>query len=104
MGTYRILALALFPMVIMTMTIERLSIILMERGGREAIKVSLGTLLAATLGYLAMSIVTVQDFFFAFPEVLFALIGVQILIGRYTGYRLMEYSRFHSFITHMGKS
>jgi hypothetical protein len=103
-GTYRIMALALFPMVIMTMTIERLSIILMERGGREAIKVSLGTLLAATLGYLAMSIVTVQDFFFAFPEVLFALIGLQILLGRYTGYRLMEYSRFHSFITHMEKS
>lgn len=31
MGVYRIMAVALFPMVIMTMTIERLSIILMER-------------------------------------------------------------------------
>jgi hypothetical protein len=103
-GTYRILAVALFPMVIMTMTIERLSIILMERGASDAIKVSLGTLLAATFGYFAMSIVTVQDFFFAFPEVLFALIGVQILMGRYTGYRLTEYSRFHSFITGGGKS
>jgi len=104
MGIYRILAVALFPMVIMTMTIERLSIILMERGGREAIKVSLGTLLVATAGYLAMSIVSIQDFFFAFPEVLFALIGLQILLGRYTGYRLMEYSRFHSFITDDKKS
>ena len=97
-GVYRILAVALFPMVIMTMTIERLSIILMERGAREAIKVSLGTLLVATLGYLVMSIVTVQDFFFVFPEVLFAVIGMQILLGRYTGYRLMEYVRFSSFI------
>jgi hypothetical protein len=97
-GIYRILSVALFPMVIMTMTIERLSIILMERGGREAIKVSLGTLLVATFGYLAMSISSTQDFFFAFPEVLFALIGIQILLGRYTGYRLAEYIRFKSFI------
>ncbi|MFB0505671.1 MAG: UUP1 family membrane protein [Thermodesulfobacteriota bacterium] len=98
MGIYRILAVALFPMVIMTMTIERLSIILMERGGREAITVSLGTLLVSTFGYLAMSIASIQDFFFAFPEVLFALIGLQILLGRYTGYRLMEYFRFYSFV------
>ncbi len=97
-GIYRILAVALFPIVIMTMTIERLSIILMEKGAREAVKVSLGTLLVSTCGYLAMSFVSVEDFFFAFPEILFALIGIQILIGRYTGYRLMEYFRFHSFI------
>lgn len=97
-GMYRILAVALFPMVIMTMTIERLSIILMERGAREAIKVSLGTLLVATSGYLVMSIRSLEDFFFAFPEVLFALIGIQIALGRYTGYRLMEYLRFHNFI------
>jgi hypothetical protein len=36
MGIYRVLAVALFPMVIMTMTIERLSIILMERGGKRS--------------------------------------------------------------------
>jgi len=97
-GIYRILAVALFPIVIMTMTIERLSIILMERGAREAVKVSLGTLLVSTCGYVAMSFVSVEDFFFAFPEILFALIGIQILMGRYTGYRVMEYFRFHSFI------
>ncbi|MFH0811353.1 MAG: UUP1 family membrane protein, partial [Pseudomonadota bacterium] len=79
LGVYRIMAVALFPMVIMTMTIERLSIILMERGGKEAIKTSLGTLLVASSSYLAMSIASVQDFFFAFPEVLFALIAIQIL-------------------------
>ena len=98
LGMYRILAVALFPMVIMTMTIERLSIILMERGTREAIQVSLGTLVVSTSGYLVMSIEAVQDFCFAFPETLFALIGIQILLGRYTGYRLTEYHRFHHFI------
>jgi hypothetical protein len=49
-------------------------------------------------GYFAIASVFVQDFFFAFPEVLFGLIAVQILIGRYTGYRLTEYFRFLVFI------
>ena len=98
MGIYRIMAVALFPMVIMTMTIERLSIILMERGAREAILVSVGTFFVASCSYLVMSRAIIQDFFFAYPEVLFALIGMQILIGRYTGYRLTEYFRFLNFI------
>ena len=96
-GVYRIMAVALFPMVIMTMTIERLSILIMERGGVEALKVSLGTLVVSVCCYLAISAVFIQDFFLAFPEVLFALIAVQILIGRYTGYRLTEYFRFGNF-------
>jgi len=102
-GIYRIMAVALFPMVIMTMTIERLSIILMERGLREAIIISMGTFLVASCSYLAISQVMIQNFFFAYPEVLFALIGLQILIGRYTGYRLTEYLRFLNFIKDSGK-
>ena len=103
-GAYRIMAVALFPMVIMTMTIERLSIILMEKGKRQAILISLGTLAAALCCYAIMSITYVQDFLFAFPEVLFAFISFQILIGRYTGYRLTEYFRFINFIKNNDKS
>lgn len=99
-GAYHIMAVALFPMVIMTMTIERLSLLLMERGWREALKVSLGTLGVAVCSYFAISVPPVQDFFFAFPEVLFALIAAQIFIGRYTGYRLTEYFRFSSLVKH----
>jgi len=98
LGVYRVMAVALFPMVIMTMTIERLSILLMERGGVEALKVSLGTLVVSVCSYFAIASVSIQDFFFAFPEVLFGLIAMQILIGRYTGYRLTEYFRFLPFI------
>lgn len=97
-GIYRIMAVALFPMVIMTMTIERLSIILMEKGKKEAIIISMGTLVVALCCYAVMSVTHVQDFLFAFPEILFAFISVQILIGRYTGYRLTEYFRFINFI------
>jgi hypothetical protein len=93
-GVYRIISVALFSMVNMTMTIKRFSIILMKRGVREAIVIVVGTFFVTSCSYLVMSGAIIQDFFFAYPEVLFALIGVQILIGRYTGYRLTEYFRF----------
>jgi hypothetical protein len=97
-GVYRIVAVALFPMVIMTMTIERLSIILMEKGKRYAVLISMGTFAVSLCCYAVMSVTYVEDFLFAFPEVLFAFISLQILIGRYTGYRLTEYFRFINFI------
>ena len=97
LGVYRVMAVALFPMIIMTMTVERLSIILMERGAREALTVSGGTLIVSLCTYVVMSIRLIEDFMFAFPECLFALIGLQIIIGRYTGYRLFEYVRFAAF-------
>gem|GEM_PF-6234268 len=57
------MAVALFPMVIMTMTIERLSIILMERGVRETIVVAVSTFFVTSCIYLAMSRAIIQDFF-----------------------------------------
>jgi len=74
----------------------------MERGWQEALKVSMGTLAVAVFSFFVLSIHQIQEFFFAFPETLFALIAVQVLLGRYTGYRLTEYFRFSSFIN--GKS
>lgn len=103
LGMYRIMAVALFPMVIMTMTIERLSIILMEKGKAQAIIISIQTLVVTMCCYGVMSLTYIQDFLFAFPEVLFAFISVQILIGRYTGYRLTEYFRFINFIKDNGR-
>ena len=50
LGLERGLSVALFPMVILTMTIERLSITWEERGASHAMKVAIGTLFAASLG------------------------------------------------------
>ena len=43
-------------MVILTMTIERLSITWEERGGGHAFKVAVGTLIAASLAFMLMNI------------------------------------------------
>jgi hypothetical protein len=94
LGIERGLSVALFPMVILTMTIERMSIVWEERGSFEAIKQGLGSLLAAALAYVVMHNRAVQHLFFVFPELLLVLLAATLLLGRYSGYRLLELLRF----------
>lgn len=88
------LSVALFPMVILTMTIERMCIIWDERGASEAIKSGVGSLVAAIISYWAMSIESLQYLVFAFPELLLILLAFILWFGQYRGYRLFELKRF----------
>lgn len=88
------LSVALFPMVIIAMTIERMSVLWEERGAPEAIKTGLGSLVVAALAYLVMGIDVLEHLFFTFPELMLVVLAVVLLTGRYTGYRLVELPRF----------
>ncbi|MEN1835128.1 inactive transglutaminase family protein [Pseudomonas lijiangensis] len=98
LGLERGLSVALFPMVILTMTIERLSITWEERGGGHAMKVAIGTLFAASLAHLIMTVPELTYFVFTFPAVLLILVGFMLAMGRYRGYRLTELMRFKAFL------
>ncbi|MCV4344240.1 osmotic stress tolerance membrane protein RloB [Pseudomonas capsici] len=98
LGLERGLSVALFPMVILTMTIERLSITWEERGGGHAMKVAIGTLFAASLAHLIMTVPELTYFVFTFPAVLLILVGFMLAMGRYRGYRLTELLRFKAFL------
>ena len=91
------LSVALFPMVILAMTIERMSVVWEERGSREAIQQGFGSLFVAALCYAIMDIDTVQHMVFVFPELLLVVLAFALLLGRYTGYRLLELRRFREF-------
>lgn len=95
-GGTRALSVALFPMVIMAMTIERMSIVWEELGAGDAMKEGAGSLFTAVLGYLLMTNPTLNHLFFVFPELLFCVLAVTLLFGRYTGYRLTELWRFRA--------
>ncbi|WP_434562205.1 inactive transglutaminase family protein [Pseudomonas sp. Z4-20] len=98
LGLERGLSVALFPMVILTMTIERLSITWEERGAGHAMKVAIGTLFAASLAHLIMSVPELVYFVFTFPAILLILVGFMLAMGRYRGYRLTELVRFKAFV------
>jgi hypothetical protein len=90
------LSVALFPLVILTMAIERLSIVWEERGAAEAVQEALGSLLVAAVSYLVMSLDVVDHMVFIFPELLLVLLAMTLLLGRYRGFRLLELRRFRA--------
>lgn len=90
------LSIALFPMIIMTMTIERVSVAWDERGPGYAMKMAAGSLLIACLAYLVMSWPPLEHLIFVYPELLLVLLGFTLILGRYSGYRLTELYRFRA--------
>ncbi len=94
LGGHTGLSVALFPMVILTMTIERMSIVWEERGSYEALVSGIGSMLTAALAFLVMNIKLIEHLVFVFPELLLVLLAATLLMGRYTGYRLMDLYRF----------
>ena len=88
------LSISLFPMVILTMTIERMSILWEESSASEAIKQGIGSLIVASVTHLAMTAGPVEYIMYNFPELLLVLMGICVLMGRYTGLRLSEIWRF----------
>ena len=94
MGFDRGLSIALFPMVILTLTIERMSVVWEERGLGEAVQQGVGSLLVAILAYLVMVNAWVTHWIFVFPELLLVLLAGCLLVGCYSGYRLLELRRF----------
>jgi hypothetical protein len=94
LGLERGLSVALFPMVILTMTIERMCITWDERGASDAIRSGLGSLFAAVIAFAVMNNPAVEYLFFAFPELLLVLLALILWFGQYRGYRLTELMRF----------
>lgn len=94
LGLDQALTVTFFPTIILAWTIERMSILWEEEGGREVMMQGGGSLLVAVMAYLIMSVRVVEHLTFNFPELLISLLGVILLIGKYTGYRLSELYRF----------
>ena len=94
LGMDQALTVTFFPTIILAWTIERMSILWEEEGGHEVFVQGGGSLLVAILAYLTMSNSVVEHLTFNFPELLFAILGLILLLGKYTGYRLSELYRF----------
>lgn len=90
------LSISLFPMIILTMTIERMSVMWEEVGPKESISTGVGSLACAIIAYLCMSSQYIGHLVFVFPELLFLVLSISILMGRYNGYKLTEYWRFRT--------
>jgi hypothetical protein len=98
LGLDQALTVTFFPTVIVAWTIERMSILWEEEGGHEVLVQGGGSLLVAILAYLAMSTAIIEHLTFNFPELLLSLLGVILIMGKYTGFRLSELYRFRDLV------
>lgn len=89
---------SLLPIVIMTMTIERFSVITEEEGLVQALKTSLLTVIVACLAFWVMNWPVLERIVLAFPETLLHVVAMFFIIGRWPGLRLMEYLRFKELL------
>lgn len=89
---------ALFPIVILTGMVERFWTLETEDCTLASFRTLFQTLLIATGIAVVLSSQWLARHLFRYPEALGLVMAGQLLIGRYTGYRLMELFRFRDFL------
>jgi hypothetical protein len=90
--------ISLFPIIILTGMIERFWTLEVEDGTGSSFRTLLTTLFIATSISLLLSLHALVRHLMRFPETLGLVMAAQLLIGRYTGYRLLELFRFRDFL------
>lgn len=85
---------ALFPMVILTGMIERFWAMEEEDGVSSSLSVLISTLLIAACVWATATLTPLAGWMMRHPESLALVMAAQLLLGRYTGYRLLELRRF----------
>lgn len=91
-----------FPLIIISWTIERMSILWEEEGAKQVVIQGGGSLLTAILAYLAMSVPLIQHLTFNFLGLQLVIVGILLVLGNYTGYRLTELKRFKPLADEIG--
>lgn len=91
-------SLTLFPTIILTISAERFSKLIVEDGFHKATGTLLQTLLAVSVCFLLFSIKGLDIILILFPEVLLLVISTAMLLGRYVGLRWSELIRFRPLL------
>jgi len=94
-GGVDLTGISIFPVLIMVLLSEEFVRTQLAKSKSEAKKLTLGTLVLAILASSFMNWRWLQEMVLLNPEwTLLIVIGVNSLVGKYTGYRLLEHGRF----------
>jgi hypothetical protein len=88
----------LLPLVILTILIERFHVTAEEDGIAFALQLVVGTTIVSAFCYLLLKWDDIGQLLLVYPEAHFFTIAMFILIGRYSGYRLVELWRFRDLV------
>ncbi|MBL8892451.1 MAG: hypothetical protein JNL67_20920 [Planctomycetaceae bacterium] len=88
----------LLPIVILTLTIEKIYSSTIEDGAKITAHLMLATVVVSFCCYLLLSWRSIGSLVLRLPEVHCFTLAVLVLLGRYTGYRLTELFRFRDLV------
>jgi hypothetical protein len=94
LGLNELSFVSLFPIAVLTITSERFSQMILERGVGRAFKVMLMTLIVIAAAFIAMNSLAIQSLFLALPELFLLLLVMNLWLGRWIGLRMIEFWRF----------
>ena len=95
--------LSIFPVLLLILLSEQIISVQIERSFQEMLVITLVTFALGVVGFVVLSAQMIRNTFLLYPELIFLLIPINILIGRYFGLRLLEFFRFTSISRHAGK-
>lgn len=95
MGWGALVNISILPMVIMAGIVENFTRTQMEVGFAQALKLTFFTLFVSAFSYLVIAGLNFPSLVLVFPELTLVAIGLELLIGRWNGLRLLEYLRFY---------
>lgn len=111
LGTFGMMALAavlnvfdvskisIFPILFMILLTEEFVRTQLIKSKKEAVKLTMGTLILAGAGAMTMGVKGIQELVLEYPEVVILLVVVvNIIVGNYSGIRLTEIKRFKNAI------
>lgn len=90
--------ISLFPLIILTGMVERFWTLETEDSTRASFRTLFQTIFIALIIAVVLGQSWLVHHLFCYPETLGLVMAMQLLIGRYTGYRLMELLRFRDFL------
>lgn len=92
-------SLTFFPTIILTISAERFSTLILEDGFPKATGTLFQTLVAVSFCFFMLSSKWLPSMLILFPEILFVIIAMAMLLGRYIGLRWTEILRFRPLLT-----
>ena len=105
-------SLAIFPMVILSTLVEKFVSIKTEKGLVSAVTLMSETIIVSiiafivvggevNLGFGVIKWDLIRNLMLDYPELIFVLIGINILLGRWSGLRVLEFIRFREVLRHI---
>lgn len=102
-GIIDVRSLSIFPILLFILLSDRIVSLFLERELVETIQTTVITLFLAILGFLILTWDQLRIFTLIYPEWIFLLIPINVMIGRYFGLRMTEYIKFQPILKHANK-